>query len=103
MRELFVGTRYKFMARRKLCYALSILLCVISTISLIAHGGPRKSVDFTGGNVLTVAFDKAASVDDVRDAVAKEHIPKGALADVKEDPHHDETELTYDIPELSAS
>ena len=74
MHEFFVGTRYKFMARRKFCYALSALLCIITTISLIAHGGPRKSVDFTGGNVLTVAFDKATPVDDVRDAVTKEQL-----------------------------
>ncbi|HET9233953.1 MAG TPA: protein translocase subunit SecF [Candidatus Eisenbacteria bacterium] len=74
MHEFFVGTRYKFMARRKFCYALSALLCVITTISLIAHGGPRKSVDFTGGNVLTVAFDKPTTVDAVRDAVEKEHL-----------------------------
>ena len=74
MHEFFVGTRYKFMARRKVCYAISALLCIITTISLIAHGGPRKSVDFTGGNVLTVAFDKAAAVDDVREAVEKERM-----------------------------
>jgi preprotein translocase subunit SecF len=74
MHEIFVGTRYKFMSRRKIFYGISSALTLMTIISLIAHHGPRKSVDFTGGNVLTVAFHRTVVVDDVRDAVAKEHL-----------------------------
>src|SRR5215470_984154 len=74
MHEIFVGTRYKFMAKRKYFYALSTALTLMTIISLVLHHGPRKSVDFTGGSVLTVAFNQAAKVDDVRDAVEKEHL-----------------------------
>lgn len=74
MHEMFVGTRYKFMAKRKYFYALSLVLSLITVISLVAHHGPRKSVDFTGGNVMTVEFHPQAKVDDVRDAVEKEHL-----------------------------
>ena len=68
MHEIIIGTKFKFMAHRKLFYAISGSLILITMISLILHGGPRKSVDFTGGNVLTVAFTPSASVDDVREA-----------------------------------
>ena len=74
MHEIFVGTRYKFMSKRKYFYALSIALSLMTVISLVAHHGPRKSVDFTGGNVMMVDFHPAATVDDVRDAVKKEHL-----------------------------
>jgi len=74
MHEMFVGTRYKFMAKRKYFYVFSIVLSLMTVLSLILHHGPRKSVDFTGGNVMTVNFHPAATVDDVRDAVAKEHL-----------------------------
>jgi preprotein translocase subunit SecF len=74
MHEIFVGTRYKFMSKRKYFYGLSIALTLMTIISLVAHHGPRKSVDFTGGNVMTVNFHPAATVDDVRDAVDKEHL-----------------------------
>ena len=74
MHEIFVGTKYKFMARRKYFYSLSLALTLITIVSLIAHHGPRKSVDFTGGNVLSVRFDKPIAVTEVRDAVEKEHL-----------------------------
>jgi len=74
MHEIFVGTRYKFMAKRKYFYALSLALTLMTIISLVAHHGPRKSVDFTGGNVMTVSFNPPAKVDDVREAVEKEHL-----------------------------
>ena len=74
MHEIFVGTRYKFMAKRKFFYGLSAALTAITILSLILHHGPRKSVDFTGGNVMTVQFQPQAKVDDVREAVEKEHL-----------------------------
>jgi preprotein translocase subunit SecF len=74
MHEIFIGTRYKFMAKRKFFYGLSSALTLMTIISLIVHHGPRKSVDFTGGNVMTVDFRPLTTVDDVRDAVEKEHL-----------------------------
>jgi preprotein translocase subunit SecF len=74
MHEIFIGTRYKFMAKRKYFYALSLALSLMTVLSLVLHHGPRKSVDFTGGNVMTVAFTPPAKVDDVRDAVEKENL-----------------------------
>jgi preprotein translocase subunit SecF len=68
MFEILVGTRYKFMEKRRVTYVLSLLLVLASLGSLIAHGGPRESIDFTGGNLLYVKFDQAAPVADVRSA-----------------------------------
>jgi preprotein translocase subunit SecF len=68
MLEIFVGANYRWMDRRRYAYFFSGALVVLSLISLIAKGGPRESIDFTGGNVLYVAFDQPADVTVVREA-----------------------------------
>jgi len=69
MFEIFIGAKYRFMARRKIAYLISGTLMLASAISLIAHGGPKESIDFTGGNLLYVEFDRAVPVGEVREAV----------------------------------
>lgn len=68
MFEIFVGARFKFMEKRRGAYILSAILVLISIVSLILHGGPRESIDFTGGNVLFIEFPRSVAVADVRAA-----------------------------------
>ena len=68
MFEILVGTKYKFMEKRRAAYMLSVLLLLLSIGSLILHGGPKESIDFTGGTVLYVQFDREVPVADVRKA-----------------------------------
>jgi preprotein translocase subunit SecF len=70
MFEILVGTRYQFMKRRKIAYTVSLVLSLISVGALLLRGGPRESIDFTGGSVLYVAFDRAVPVEDIRSAAA---------------------------------
>ena len=84
MFEIFVGTRFKFMEKRRFTYILSILLVLASLGSLIAHGGPRESIDFTGGNLLYVKFDQAAPVGDVRTAAGTANL-EGAEVQMAEE------------------
>lgn len=46
-----------FMDIRKLGFAISGILLVISLVSLILHGGPKFGIDFRGGAFLEVRFE----------------------------------------------
>jgi preprotein translocase subunit SecF len=57
------------MRRRYLAYAVSGACVLASIISLVAHGGPRYGVDFTGGTLIEARIDPPLAVDAVRAAV----------------------------------
>jgi preprotein translocase subunit SecF len=93
---MFVGAKYKFMEKRRYAYVLSSLLVLASIATLIAHGGPRESIDFTGGNILFVEFDREVPVSAVRSA-ADEVGLQGAEVQMAEHNHqaiiHFQTEV----------
>ena len=54
-----------FMGVRKLAAALSIAMILISIASLAVQG-LKLGLDFTGGTLVEVAYENAASVNDIR-------------------------------------
>lgn len=67
--QFLVNTNFDFMGKRKLALAISAIATLISIASLIAHGGPKYSVDFTGGSFVEVRFDRAVETAALRTAV----------------------------------
>ncbi len=55
--RLFRNPNYKFINVRRVGYAISATLIIISVISLFMHGGPRYSVDFRGGTFMEIRFE----------------------------------------------
>ena len=69
MFQLLIGTDIPFMRHRRVAYFVSGSLVLATTIWLIVHGGPRYSVDFTGGTLLQVRTSQAVPADQVRAAL----------------------------------
>ncbi len=69
MLQLLIGTNVPFMRYRRGAYLFSGALVVATIAWLVMHGGPRYSVDFTGGTLLQIRASRALRVDDVRAAV----------------------------------
>lgn len=69
MFQILHGLNVDWMGRRHLAYAFSGLLMVASLVSLIAHGGPRYGVDFTGGTVIEVSLKPTPGSDEIRAAI----------------------------------
>ena len=70
--QLFINTNYKIIDKRKIAYIFSATLILISIISLIMHGGPRYNVDFTGGTIVQLKFEKNIVIEQVR-SILSEH------------------------------
>ena len=58
-----------FVGCRKIAYAVSAIMILITIISLIMHGGPKYGIDFAGGAEVLLAFDKPVPIEKVKKAL----------------------------------
>src|SRR5512140_2248354 len=66
MIQILHDTKIPFMSYRKYFYAFSAAVILATVAWLVAHGGPRYSVDFTGGTLFDVKTSRPLHPDDVR-------------------------------------
>ncbi len=59
-----------FIGKRKIAFVLSVLFILISFGSLIVKKGPRYGIDFAGGTLIQVRFEKPVEVDTVKSGLA---------------------------------
>jgi len=83
--QIFVNSNFNFMGKRNLALAISGIATLIAVGSLILHGGPRYSVDFTGGTFVEVRFDKPVEPQQLRDAMQSVGLSASEIQKVGED------------------
>ena len=66
MIELFRNPNYDFIGKRRWAYTVSIVITLIGLISLAARGGLRYDIDFTGGTLIQVRFERAPTIAQIR-------------------------------------
>ena len=69
--QILKDTHFDFVGKRKLAFLVSAGLILIGIISLLAHGGPAFSIDFSGGTLLQIQFEQDLSVEEVRSSLDK--------------------------------
>jgi len=69
MLQILHGTDLPFMRYRRIAYLISGTLVLATAIWLVVHGGPRYSVDFTGGTLLQIRLSQVVPADHVRRAL----------------------------------
>jgi preprotein translocase subunit SecF len=67
--EFFTNVNIKFIEKRKIGLTLSATLILLGVFSLIYHGGPRYNIDFTGGTLIHLKFEKPVEVETIRSAL----------------------------------
>jgi len=67
--EFFRNPNINFVGGMKPAFTTSVVLIVLSLVLMVINGGPRLSIDFTGGSVLQVIMDPAPSVGMIRSAL----------------------------------
>lgn len=66
MFQIFVDAHYDFVGKRRWFYIASLGAVALSILSIVLHGGLNYGIDFTGGALIQVRYDKPASVGQVR-------------------------------------
>jgi preprotein translocase subunit SecF len=68
MEFLKPGINFDFVGKMKLACGISIAAMVISIASVIWHGGLNYGIDFAGGTLVQLKFQKATSTEQIRSA-----------------------------------
>jgi preprotein translocase subunit SecF len=102
--ELLIGTKINFMGVRRVAFGISLAMIGISIISIIAHGGVRLGVDFSGGILLQVQSEKPLPAQDIRSTLEKMGLGD---AEIQQFGHESESIIriaqSKATPELAAS
>ena len=69
MIELFRNPGYDFIGKRRWAYLLSAAFILVGLASLVAKGGFRYDIDFSGGTLVQVRFVEAPRVEQIRAAL----------------------------------
>jgi preprotein translocase subunit SecF len=79
MIELFKNPQYDFISKRKWAYYFSMAITLVGLISLVAHGGLRYDIDFTGGTLIQIRFEQAPSIAQIRSSLAAIHLGESVI------------------------
>ena len=63
-------TNVDFIKLRFVTYIVTGILILAGVVALIARGGPTYGIDFTGGVLVQVSYDKPVPMDEIRTALA---------------------------------
>jgi preprotein translocase subunit SecF len=66
MLQIFVNANYDFVGKRRWFYLVSVGFVVLSLMSILFRGGLNYGIDFTGGTLVQVRYDKPVTVEVVR-------------------------------------
>ena len=68
--QFFGETHINFVGTRRKAFVISAVLILAGLISLAIKGGPNLSIDFEGGTLIQVRFDKPVPIDRLREVVS---------------------------------
>jgi len=71
MAHLIGETKFDFIGKRRVCYALSALVILVGAVAFVQRGSQRYGIDFTGGLLQEYRFTRPLTADGVRATLGK--------------------------------
>jgi preprotein translocase subunit SecF len=62
-------TEFDFMGKKQTAISLSAILILIGIVSVIIHGGLKYGIDFAGGTLVQLKFEKPPAIEEIRDGL----------------------------------
>ena len=78
-----------FVGKRKIAFALSLAMILISIASLVIHQGPKYGIDFAGGTLVQVKFDAPVNLADIKSGLATVNLGKSSVQGFGERSEHE--------------
>ena len=72
MITFFKNPNYDFIGKRRIAFGISLFFILLGIVSIIAHGGLKYGVDFTGGNLVQIKLEKPYDVGKLREILRKD-------------------------------
>lgn len=82
--QLFKKTNFDFIGKRYPAFVLSSILLLSGIVSLVIKGGPKLSIDFTGGTLVQLGFQQSITMGDLREFLKTAGYPDAELQDIPE-------------------
>lgn len=83
----FIGeTKFDFISKRKIFYALSIILILFGVYSFVKKGPAVYGIDFAGGQLQEYSFKNAPSIDKVRMVLKDINLGEATIQQFKDNP-----------------
>jgi preprotein translocase subunit SecF len=98
MIELFRTPNYNFVGRRRLAYVLSAVFITIGLASIVAKGGLRYGIDFSGGTLIQVRFEQAPAIDRIRQSLDRIQLGESVIQEFG-----DPREFIFRLPLIAAT
>jgi len=73
------GINIDFIGKRKIAFALSLVMILISIGSLVINKGPRYGIDFAGGTLVQVKFEASVAIDQIKSGLATMELAASAV------------------------
>ena len=71
MLQVFANTNYDFIGRRRRAYLISVAFIALGFAHMAWKGGLQYGIDFSGGTLIQVRFEKPGAVDTIRAALGR--------------------------------
>ncbi|MFH1339381.1 MAG: protein translocase subunit SecD [Candidatus Omnitrophota bacterium] len=79
-------TRVNFIAKRRICYAISAIALVAGLAAVLSKGSTAWGIDFTGGKVQEYKFEQPVPIKEVRQALAEIGQANASIQRFKDNP-----------------
>ena len=60
------GVNINFVGKRSIAIGCSLILIFAAVVSLLIHKGPKYGIDFAGGTMVQIKFEKPVSIDAIK-------------------------------------
>lgn len=77
--QFLTNPNFPFVRTRRIAMAISLVIIAIGIGSIIASGGLRYSIDFTGGSILQVQIPGGATTEEIRSVLAAAGEPEAVI------------------------
>jgi SecD/SecF fusion protein len=67
--SLFPETKIDFIGKRRICYVISAVVIIAGLAIFVSRGDKNYGVDFSGGTLQQLMFEKPVKVDEIRNAL----------------------------------
>ncbi|RTZ94917.1 MAG: protein translocase subunit SecF [Deltaproteobacteria bacterium] len=72
-------THFDFIGKRRIAFALSLTMILVSIGSLILHGGPRYGIDFAGGTLVQIKMSRPTALNAIKTGLASIDMGKASV------------------------
>ena len=84
MLQIFVDPQFDFIGKRRWAYLASVVFILIGLGSMVAKGGLRYGIDFSGGTLIQVRFERAVPVERIRASLERIQLGESVIQEFGE-------------------